>query len=218
MENVELDYIDIVPDVVNNVMILLHGYGSSADDLIPVALSLRSLLPTTAFIFVNAPIPCEKGTGGYQWFSLKTMNLFTILKEIKKSYMTLNKFIDKQLDRFKLTNEYLIIGGFSQGAMMTLYTGPRRLEVPMGLIAFSGMMPDTMETISKEIKVRPETCLIHGTADAVVPYASMGQAEELLKELDIPYEAFTVEEMGHEINDEALEYAKEFITKICNKY
>jgi phospholipase/carboxylesterase len=222
MEMKELKYLDLVPNVVDSIFVLMHGYGSSPDDLIPIGMSLRTLLPTTAFIFPFAPEPCETadriGGIGYQWFSLKSLSLFHIQKEIKGAYMTLSNFIDSQLERFHLTNENLMIGGFSQGAMMTLYTGPRRMQQPKCLLAFSGMMPDTMDTIKDEIHSRPNICLIHGTADSVVPYQSMEEAENLLKNLDIPYETYTVEGMGHEINNEALEYAKEFIQNICNKY
>ncbi|MDR0423704.1 MAG: hypothetical protein LBH46_03910, partial [Rickettsiales bacterium] len=186
MERSKLDFFDIVPDKVSNVLMLMHGYGSTADDLISVGLSVRQLLPDTAVIFVNAPTPCEAGFG-YQWFSLRSMNLFAILKEIKRSHLLLSSLIKEQLDRFGVPPNNLILGGFSQGAMMTLFTGLRLTEKPMCLISFSGMMPDTFETINREIGSRPDVCLVHGDYDNVVPYNSMEKAEEMLKELNVPH-------------------------------
>lgn len=216
MENKKLNFLEIVPNTVNNIFILLHGYGSDNEDMLSLGLSFRSLLPNTAIISVNAPQNADK-VGGYQWFSLKTMNLFSILKEIKVSHNLLNNFIDEQLKRFSLNNENLLLGGFSQGAMMSLYTGVRRDSNPLGVLAFSGMMPDTIDTLKNELTSKPETLLIHGTNDRTVPFNSMEKAENLLREFDIPYEAHSIQGMGHTIDDEALEYAGEFIKKICNK-
>lgn len=216
MENKELEFLEIVPNKVNNMFILLHGYGSNNEDLLSLGLSFRSLLPNTAFISVNAPNVCELGMG-YQWFSLRNKNLFKTLKEIKASHGLLNKFIDKQLKRFSLSDENLLMAGFSQGAMMTMYTGLRRPEAPLGLMSFSGMMPDTVESLKRELKCKPECFLVHGTADSMVPYNSLEKAESMLREFDIPCEAHSIIDMGHEINNEAMMYAGEFIRKICNK-
>jgi phospholipase/carboxylesterase len=216
-EEAPLESFCIAQENPTSIMLLLHGYGTSSDDLLPIGLSLKTLLPTAVVVFANAPTPCEKGFG-YQWFSLRTMNLFSILKEIKKAHVLLDKFIDSQLEKYNLQDDALILGGFSQGAMMTLYTGVRRLQKPKCLLSFSGMMPDTIETLSREIRAKPNTCLIHGTMDTVVPFSSMEQAEELLRELEIPFESYAIEDMEHEINDEALDSAKEFLQNILNAY
>ncbi len=216
MENKKLDFLEIVPNTVNNLFILLHGYGSDNEDMLSLGLTFRSLLPNTAIVSVNGPWEADKG-GGYQWFSLRTMNLFSILREIKVSYNLLNVFIDEQLKRFSLEDKNLLLGGFSQGAMMSLYTGVRRKSDPLGVLSFSGMMPDTIDTLKKELTSRPETLLIHGTDDKTVPFNSLEKAENLLREFDVPYEAHSIQGMGHTIDDEALEYAAEFIKKICNK-
>ena len=216
METKFLDFVEVKPEKVNNILILLHGYGSNNKDFLNLGLQLRDLLPNTAIISVNGPWKSEVGDG-YQWFSLKTMNLFSILKEIKLSNNLLNKFIDQQLKRFNLEDGNLIIGGFSQGAMLSLYTGLRRENSPFAILSFSGMVPDTMESLKKDLKSKPNVLLIHGTADKTVPYNSLEKAEYLLREFDVPFEAYSIQDMGHTINDEALEDAREYIKMICNK-
>jgi phospholipase/carboxylesterase len=212
-----LNFFEIVPDEVNNLMLLLHGYGSNANDLLSIGINIKELLPNTAFLFVNAPTPCENHVEGCnQWFSLKTMNLFTILKEIKRSHILLNHLIIEQIKRFNISPNNLIIGGFSQGAMMSLYTGLRQEQQPLGLISFSGMLPDTLETLKKDIRNRTNVCLIHGDLDNVVPYNSMSTAEEIFMALDVPCSSFTIENMRHEINEDALKSAKNFICDLCN--
>lgn len=216
VEKKELNFIEVVPNTVNNIFILLHGFGSDNQDLMSLGENFRDLLPNTALISVNAPSISDAGTG-YQWFSFKSMNLFTILKEIRISYTLLNSFIDEQLKRFNLTDENLIIGGFSQGAMMSLYTGLRRKSNPLAVLAFSGMMPDTIATLQKELTSKPEVLLIHGTEDKTVPFNSMEKAEYLLREFNISFEAHAIHNMGHEVNEEAINYAREFIKMVCNK-
>ena len=79
------------------------------------------------------------------------------------------------------------------------------------------MVPDTIDSLKKELKSKPNVLLIHGTTDKTVPYNSLEKAEYLLREFDVPYESYSIQDMGHTINDEAIEDAREFIKKICNQ-
>lgn len=211
----ELEFIEIVPKTINNIFIVLHGYGVDYNDLFGLGMNFRDLLPNTAFIFVNAPFECEAGSG-YQWFSLRKMNLFSILKEIKISNRLLNSFIDKQLKRFSLEDKNLFLCGFSQGAILSMYTGIRRQKSPFAVLSFSGMMTETIETLKRELRSKPKILLIHGTADVVVPYNNLERTEDLLREFDINFESHSIDGMPHAINDEAIIYAREFIKKLCN--
>ena len=216
MESKKLTFIEDIPSNVNNLFFLLHGFASDNKDMMSLGEHFRKLLPSTALISVNAPSVADNNMGGYQWFSFKTMNVMNILKEIRQSYILLNNLIDEQLKRFKLPPENIFIAGFSQGAMMSLYTGVRREIAPMGIISFSGMMPDTLETLKNNIKSRPEVLLIHGTEDKTLPFESMRTAEKLLREFNIPCESHQIIGMEHEINNQAIEHAKNFIVKVCN--
>jgi phospholipase/carboxylesterase len=212
----KLDFIEDVPSSVNNLFIWLHGYGTTSADIMEIGMKFRAMLPCTAFVALNAPNPCDSGVG-FQWFSLKDMNMFSMFKQIRISYGILNKFIDEQLERFHLSGENLFIGGFSQGAMMTLYTGYRREVEPLCLLSFSGMLPDTNQTLGKDIKSKPETCLIHGTKDVVVPFVGLEKSEYIINNFGIPCSTRIIEGMEHEVNDEAIANAKEFLMDICNR-
>jgi len=213
--NTKLEYLEIIPKKVNNIFILLHGYGVDAEDLFSVGMRFRDLLPNTAFLSVNAPWKCEAGSG-FQWFSLENMNLFAILKEIKMASKLLDDFIDEQLKRFSLENKNLFLCGFSQGAIISLYNSIRRSEAPFAVLSFSGMMAETVDTLQNELVSKPEILLVHGTIDKTVPYSMLQRTEELLREFDIPYESYSIDGMGHMINDEAIEHGRNFIKRICN--
>ncbi|MDD2839767.1 MAG: hypothetical protein PHY80_01380 [Rickettsiales bacterium] len=214
----KLTHLELIPKQIKNIFILLHGYSSNAEDLFSLGMQFRDLLPNTAIISVNAPVKCEMQGDGYQWFSLKTMNLFSILKEIKTSQRLLNTFIDEQLKRFNLTNSNLILGGFSQGAILSLYTGLRRTPAPLAVLSFSGMLTDTVDTLKKEIQSKPKIFLCHGTADTMVPYNNLERTEKILREFDIDYDSNSIQGMGHTIDAECIEDARNFIKDniICN--
>lgn len=216
MSDEELTHLELIPKHTKRILILLHGYGSNAEDLLSLGMKFRDLLPETAIISVNAPTKCEMQCDGYQWFSLKTMNLFSILKEIKISQKILNNFIEKQLKKFNLKNSDLILCGFSQGAILSLYTGLRKNPAPLAILSFSGMLSDTMETLKQEIQSKPKVFLCHGTADTMVPYINLERTEKILREFDIDYESHSIQDMGHMIDDECIKYARKFIKKIIS--
>ena len=59
---------------IKKLMIFLHGYGTDMYDLFGLRNNFIDILPDTHFISVNAPFKCEFGDG-YQWFSLKSMDM-----------------------------------------------------------------------------------------------------------------------------------------------
>ena len=216
MEKKKLDYIIDVPKKVNNIFFLMHGFASNSEKMILIATSLRKILPTSVLVSVNGPFKADIG-GGCQWFSLKATNVDDIAKKIKYSYYLLNDLIDEKLKEFSLNDKNLILAGFSQGAMMALYTGFRRKEKPMAVLSFSGLLPETVETLSNELVSRPDVLLLHGTDDRTIPAESMRYAETLLREFNIPYESHLIPNMDHNVDEVAIEYAKKFLMNICNK-
>lgn len=134
----ELNFIEIDTYSKNSpkqLVIFLHGYGSNKYDLQSLTNEFKSILPDGFFIFPDAAFPCEIGYG-YQWFSLNDRSEAAMFKNIQPASIILDKFIDKQLARFSLTEENLILVGFSQGTMIALHAALRR-EKPCTIIGFS---------------------------------------------------------------------------------
>lgn len=194
------------------LVILIHGYGADKNDLFDLIPYFSNSLPDTHFISVEGPENCEIGFG-YQWFSLKQITLDFIIKGAEKAYGLLNSFITRQLQRFNLKNGDLLLIGFSQGAMMSLYAGLQREENVAGIISFSGSLPFDVNSLKKKNLNTSNILLTHGTADDVLPYDHFLTAQKLLKELNIPFESCSVEGMGHYVNAECIDAAKNFIRK-----
>jgi len=213
-----LNYIEIKPlnkQTPKKLVLILHGYGTNRNDLIHLASDFSDLLPQAQFISVDAPEPFEGGyEDSYQWFSLQTLNYFFIKPKIEVARKILDKFIDEQLKRFGLKDEDLILIGFSQGGMMSLYTGLQRENKLMGVISFSGALAFDDSTLKKRLKSKPRMLLVHGTSDERMPYSYFEDAKKMLTKADIPFEEYSVSGMEHTINSDAIERAREFVKSL----
>lgn len=192
------------------LVIFLHGLGADGNDLLSIGPMLD--LPDTHFASPNAPFPCDMAPYGYQWFSLLDRDPVRILKEIKIAIPMLNAYIDAQLAKLKLTPKDVALVGFSQGCMMSLTTTPRREEAIAGVVGISGALFGP-ELLASEIKSKPPICLIHGTADEVVAFSSMGVAEKILSDNNISVEAHARPGLGHGIDEEGIDIASAFLKR-----
>jgi phospholipase/carboxylesterase len=152
---------------------------------------------------------------GYQWFSLQRRDEQSILSGVKKAAPILNNFIDTQLQRFSLTDDKVALLGFSQGTMMSLYTAPRRANNLAAIVGFSGALIGG-ELLRQDITAKPPTLLIHGDRDEVVPYSAMEHAVNHLKALSVPVEHFTCKGLGHNVNNDGIMLAIEFLQNNLN--
>jgi phospholipase/carboxylesterase len=90
--------------------------------------------------------------------------------------------------------------GFSQGAMMALFTGLRRSPPPAVILAYSGRLIGA-ETLAAEIRGRPPVLLVHGEEDEVVPAAASRDAESVLEAAGVPASAVFRAGLGHGIDE-----------------
>lgn len=193
-------------------VILLHGLGADGNDLFSLVPELTSTLPDAAFIAPNAPFDCDMAPFGYQWFSMQDLSDEAILAGVQQAVPSLNHFIDTQLEHLQLDDSHLILIGFSQGTIMSLYTALRRPYSCAGIIGFSGALISPHLT-AVEMESRPPVCLIHGEADEILPCSELTIAEHALKQADIPVESHLRPGLGHGIDPEGLEIAKKFLKK-----
>ena len=137
-----------------NAVILCHGYGGDGKDISILASYWRAHLPETIFICPDAPEKCAASPTGYQWFDLMDQTPEQILSKSLVAEIKLNKLIDEVKEKFKIKAEQIIIGGFSQGCMITLQTGIKRKDSINSIIGYSGRIINTNH-LSKNILSRP---------------------------------------------------------------
>jgi phospholipase/carboxylesterase len=86
---------------------------------------------------------------------------------------------------------------------MALHVGLCRTTPVAGIIGFSGMLV-AADRLAGEIRSSPPVLLIHGTADDVVPFASLAAAETALETVGVSVETQVSPGMGHSVGPDSL--------------
>ncbi len=129
-------------------IILFHGYGANAEDLfslsevIPVQKKVNWLFPDG---FLEVPI--GPGWTGRAWWNVNMLELQELaqsggIRDLSdKTPVGLDKAVEKtskMIEQLKIPWSQIIIGGFSQGALLATELYLNAPESPKGLIVLSG--------------------------------------------------------------------------------
>lgn len=184
------------------VLFLLHGWGSNEKDLIGLASSLPKDM-----IVVSIRAPYAKQGGGFMWYDLQIGNgvFKENIEQANESVAKINKVITQVMKEYKADTNNIFLGGFSQGAIMSLRVGlaaPFRLK---GIVCLSGRYPDTidMDKIPMAFRDKLNVFISHGSNDKVIPIVEGKKiATTLRKEkFHITWKEYAME---HQITQEVL--------------
>ena len=195
-----------------NAVILCHGYGGDGNDISILANYWKNYLPDTIFLCPDAPEKCAVSSVGYQWFDLMDQSNQQILTKSLVAEMKLNQLIDEVKVQNNLEANKIILGGFSQGCMISLQTGIKRKDKINSIIGYSGKIIDT-EHLSKNIVSRPKVILMHGDKDEIVPINFFLEAKEFFIKNNYPVELKSFKNCEHRIPQEGSSLGLEFIKK-----
>ena len=168
-------------------LILLHGWGADADDLIPLGEALTNGLDKKVeIVALRAPFIHPQGIGR-QWYPLFPPEWTIVPGEIKSLQNRI-----KEITSEKIPLKNTVVLGFSQGGAMALGCCS---NLPLaGLISCSGYPHPNWE-IEEEF---PPVLISHGRNDEVVPFIAAEKISEILES-----KGFSVEKIlfdgGHEI-------------------
>lgn len=198
--------------IVKKIIIFLHGYGASGDNLIDIAEHWKMHCPDTLFAAPDAPQKCDVCPSGFQWFGLPDFNPFNIRQGLDRAVPTLRKYLLHLQETYNVSSKNIILVGFSQGTIMALDFVFQDLPLG-GIVGYAGAFyPPHNSTASQKIPI----LLIHGTADTVVPYPAMMQAQLALKGFGVLVETHTCQGLDHSIDESGLTKGLEFIQSTLN--
>ena len=151
------DYVSIGSQNSSHRIILLHGWGADADDLVPVG---KAIIDNSCFEFelISLKAPNLRPNAlGRQWYGL-------FPPDWDEAEIAVDKLLDtlKAFDKTKIPLKKTVLLGFSQGAAMALDAG---LRLDLGLIILCSGYPHPKWD---PIKNNP-VLLSHGLQDDVVP-------------------------------------------------
>ena len=199
-----------------NAVILCHGYGGDGKDISILAGYWRTFLPETIFICPDAPEKCAASPSGFQWFDLLDQSEEQILSKSLIAENKLNQLIDEVKQKNDLNSNQIIIGGFSQGCMLTLQTGIKRKDKINSIIGYSGKIINT-DHLSKNINSKPNIFLMHGDSDQVVTIDAFLEAKDFFKKNRYEIETKIFENCEHRIPTEGSSLGLQFIKKHFNQ-
>ena len=171
---------------------------------------LAPQLPEVGFVSPDAPGRLAFGNNSRFWFPLTPdLKPEELDQGVQKARPLVADYVKAVLDDFNLPPEQLLLLGFSQGCMVALEVAPR-LAAPVGqVMGLSGGLAGA-DRLADEVVSRPPIFLGHGTADPVVPFAALGQAERTLRKADFAVTSEAYQGLGHSIGNEAIERLASF--------
>lgn len=191
------------------IVLLLHGFGSSGSDLISFVPHWQQALPDALFLAPHAPQRCAFGQG-YQWWPLTAFTPQALALGAASAAGAINAFIDRKLEQYGLNEADLALVGFSQGTMMALHVGLRRKNAMAGIVGYSGMLTGGRDLV-RQIVTRPPVLLVHGSADRIVPVAALHDAEATLRRVGVEVSTHVSTGVGHTVDPVGLRLGKEFL-------
>lgn len=210
------------------MLVLLHGYGAPGDDLVPLARQL-AVDPSVRFAFPAAPHVLEMGLGGSgrAWWHIDMGELqravmnndFETLKSrvpdgLSTARTAINELLDVLEQEHAVRRDKLVLGGFSQGAMLATDVALRAERPPAALAILSGSLIAKAEWLPL-MKTRTAMPVLqsHGRADPVLSFAI---AETLRQELTAA--GVTVEFVpfngGHGIPNGAVDSLSKLVARV----
>jgi phospholipase/carboxylesterase len=168
-------------------LVLLHGRGADERDLLPLA---DALDPQRRLEALTPRGPLALPPGGAHWYIVPRVG-FPDPGTFRESFRLLSGWLDAVPEATGIPWERTVLGGFSQGAVMTyaLGLGSGR-PAPAALVALSGFIP-TVEGFDLELESRSgfPVAIGHGTHDPVIGVEFGRAARERLETagLDVTY-------------------------------
>jgi phospholipase/carboxylesterase len=181
-------------------VVLCHGYGAPADDLVPIGAELleagHAIRNGVRFYFPAAPL--DLGPlglpGGRAWWPLDMDRLVLAAQTgrweemrrqappgLGEARQRITEFIAEVRSETHLPFARIVLGGFSQGAMLAADVA-LRLDEPVGAVCLaSGVLlaePEWTELAAKQGPL--DVLMSHGRQDPILPFAGAEALRDLL--------------------------------------
>ena len=193
------ELISLNSESATNRLVLLHGWGADAHDLMPVGKLLTDgLKDRFEIVSLSAPQPHPSGLGR-QWYPLCPHEWELVPNAVLDLEKCLNNLCNKQIP----LNRTLLLG-FSQGGAVALDLATRIKF--QGVFALSSY-PHPEWQPSKDM---PPIYLCHGNIDQVVPKDASQKSFDILTKNRIKSDLYFFDG-GHEITNDLIDHCRGII-------
>jgi phospholipase/carboxylesterase len=163
----------------DGLLVLFHGRGVDENDLFPL---LDGLDPGRRLLGLAPRGPLSLPPGGWHWYAFLEVG-FPEPETFLATYAAVSEWLDSIAAETGIGPEQTVLGGFSQGAVMTYALGlGRDRPRPAALIALSGFMPTAPGFELDLSQPLPRVAIGHGTYDPVISVEWSRRAKAALEE------------------------------------
>lgn len=209
------------------VVMLLHGFGAPGDDLVPLAHAIEAPAKTR-WLFPEAPLSLNMGFGDSRaWWIIdfariqadrEAGRIRDLSVEVPQGLALARErmvaFLKELPRQFPIDYKNTIIGGFSQGAMLTC-DGILHTDHPFaGLVQLSGNL--LAQTVWGPLMPKRKGLPVfqsHGTKDDILPHIGAERLRDALSQSGFRVEWHSFRG-GHEIPEAVLRRLSTFIMKV----
>ncbi|BBF22568.1 molybdopterin adenylyltransferase [Sutterella megalosphaeroides] len=205
-------------------LVWLHGLGADNRDFLPLADEiLHQDGPVCRLVMPNAPVrelTLHPGFPLRGWYDLRshTIDENEDVLGIRESAARVSALID-ELEANGIPRRRIVLGGFSQGAAISLYAG-LRLSAPIGgIAALSGYLPLAQRLYSEATAAGRATpvFMAHGVFDSVVSPVTAERSASVIREV-APAFSWKTYDMEHEVGGEELYDLGRFLRSVAQSF
>ncbi len=205
-------------------LVLFHGYGADGADLAPIATELPLRNPINA-AFPDGPLvlKIDGVASGRAWFPIDVEAIQKAQMSGKtvdwsqhepKSLPAAREAAGEFLKALGVPWNKLILGGFSQGAMLAVDLALRAPQTPLGLVILSGNLINEKEWLKLAANRKGMRFVqSHGTSDPILGYEGAKRLTGVLLQGGMTGELLTFEG-GHGIPQGVIEEVAKYVEKI----
>jgi phospholipase/carboxylesterase len=196
----------------SGALVLHHGRGTDEHDLAPL-LDVFDPQRRLLGLSVGAPLTLP-GTPGHHWYALAQLG-YPPPEHFIPTWEQLTEFLDTALEEHDVPIGKTIVGGFSQGTVMSYALGlARDRPAPAGILAMSGFIPH-VEGVPLDPAARKgmPVAIAHGSLDPVIPvdFAHAARDELTAAGLDVEYHESP---MGHTIDPRVIPALSDWVARV----
>jgi phospholipase/carboxylesterase len=179
----------------HGALVLFHGRGADEHDLLPL---LDGLDPERRLDGFCPRGPLALPPGGAHWYAVPRVG-YPDPATFAQGFGAAAEFLDS------LPHSRIVLGGFSQGAVMALSLGlGHGRPLPAAVIAFSGFVPEVDGWQLEGERELPPVAIAHGTYDPVIPIEFAQKSRAALDEVGAERVYYRESPLAHTIDPEAV--------------
>lgn len=197
-------------------VVLLHGYGANANDLLPLK---NAFAPAWTAIAMDAPIDLGPMgmPNGRAWFHLAPAADGSFALDMAGAQAAVSQLaaeVPLAVESAGFTLEDTVIMGFSQGAMLAHALLLREQLTMLGLAGCSGRMIREFVGDGSSIRQGQPVFLSHGTYDEVIPVVSGHELRNIYESQTGADVTWCEEPVGHDIGPKMIESMRDWFAAL----